>query len=198
MQEMSESVVKKEEAEILPRLLIKYNEEVMPRLMEKFGYKNKLAVPRLSKIVLNMGAGEAAHNQELLEQLMRDLALITGQKPKICRARRPVSNFKIRKGNPVGVKVTLRSKMMYEFLDRFITFAVPRIRDFRGFPVGGFDEEGNYNFGLKEYTIFPEVDLDKVKYSQGMNITITVEKSSGKESFLLLKELGFPFKKTKQ
>jgi len=195
---MSESDIDRERiVNIVPRLLQKYTDEVVPKLMEKFGYKNRMAAPRISKIVINMGAGEAAHNQEFLEQLMRDLALITGQKPKICRARKPISNFKIRKGNPIGVKVTLRNKIMYEFLDRFITFAVPRIRDFRGFPITGFDERGNYNFGLKEYTIFPEVDLDKVKYTQGMNLTITIENSSGEESFFLLKELGFPFKRTK-
>lgn len=181
-----------------PRLLLRYREEVVPGLMEKFGYKNRMAVPRLCKIVLNMGAGEAAHNQDILDQITRDLALISGQKPKLCRARKPISNFKIKKGNPVGVKVTLRSKMMYEFLDRFITFSVPRIRDFRGFALTGFDSEGNYNFGLNEYTIFPEVNLDKVKFPQGLNITINIKGGSPEESLALLGELGFPFKRVKQ
>ena len=179
----------------IPRLLKKYKEEVVPQLMEEFGLKNTLAVPRLEKIVVNMGCGEAAHDPQILEDLSRDLGLITGQKPKVCRARKPISNFKIKRGNPVGLKVTLRRKMMYEFLDRFITFAVPRIRDFRGFEPRGFDAKGNYTLGIEEHTIFAEVDLDKVKHIQGMNITICIRNSTPEKSLILLKKLGFPFRK---
>ncbi len=178
----------------IPRLLEKYRKELLPSLREKFGFKNALSCPRLTKIVVNMGCGEAAHNQDILEQLLRDLAVITGQKPKVCRAKKPISNFKIRKGQPVGLKVTLRGKIMYEFLDRFITFAVPRIRDFRGFPTAGFDEGGNYTLGIDEHTIFPEVDLDKAKHIQGMNITFCIDSGSVEESFELLKGFGFPFR----
>ncbi len=188
---MSKSTVEK----YIPNLLNKYRKEIVPRLMEKFGYKNALQVPRLVKVVVNMGCGEAAHDNSVLEQLSRDLGLITGQKPKVCRARKPISNFRIKKGNPVGLKVTLRRKMMYEFLERLLTFAIPRIKDFRGLDSTSFDNAGNYSFGISEHTIFCEVDLDKVKHTQGMDITVVTTAKTKEEARALLEELGFPFKK---
>ena len=189
---MSQPTLKEE---YIPNLLKKYRQEIVPKLMQKFGYKNPLQVPRLVKVVVNMGCGEAAHDSSILDQLMRDLALITGQKPKVCRARKPISNFKIKRGSPVGLKVTLRRKMMYEFLERLLTFAIPRIKDFRGLNPNSFDNAGNYSFGISEHTIFCELDLDKVKHVQGMDINVVTTAKTKEEARALLEELGFPFKK---
>lgn len=175
------------------RLYKIYKDKIVPKLMEEFKYKNKHQVPKLEKIVVNMGVGEGAHNYEVLERAMEELALITGQKPIITRAKKSISNFKIRKGMPVGCKVTLRKDRMYEFFDRLVNIALPRVRDFRGLSLHGFDGGGNYTFGLKEQTIFPEVNLDKVTKIQGMDITIVTTAKTKEEAYVLLKLLGMPF-----
>ncbi|MCM8773864.1 MAG: 50S ribosomal protein L5 [Candidatus Omnitrophica bacterium] len=180
----------------MPRLLKMYREEIIPKMMERFGYPNKLAVPRLKKIVINMGVGEAVTDSKLVEKSAEELALITGQKPKITRARKPISNFKIKKGMSIGCCVTLRGYRMYEFFDRLVTTAMPRIKDFRGLPVNSFDGRGNYNFGISEQTIFPELDLDKVTRTQGMDISINTDAKSDKEAKELLTLFGFPFKRS--
>jgi len=156
----------------IPRLLKDYRENIVPALKEKLGVKNALAVPRLLKIVINMGLGEATSDSKIVEKAAEELSIIAGQKAKICRARKPISNFKLRKGLPIGCCVTLRKNMMYEFLDRLITIATPRIRDFRGLPANSFDGRGNYTFGLTEQSIFPELNPDKISKTQGMNISI--------------------------
>ncbi|MBL7084687.1 MAG: 50S ribosomal protein L5 [Candidatus Omnitrophica bacterium] len=176
-----------------PRLLERYRKELCPSIMQKFGLKNKLQVPRLKKIVVNMGVGAGAHDIKVLEEACQQLALIAGQRPIITKAHKAISNFKIRKGSPVGCKVTLRGVIMYEFLDRLISVALPRIRDFRGFPSNSFDNAGNYSLGLNEQTVFPEIDIDKVQRLQGMDVTIVMEAKSRALAFELLKAFGFPF-----
>ena len=153
----------------IPRLLKIYREELAQKLIDTFSYKNKMQVPKLSKIVVNMGIGQGISDSKFVEKAANDLGLITGQIPKITRAKKPISNFKLKKGVAIGCCVVLRKTWMYEFLDRLITIAMPRIRDFRGVPRNSFDGQGNYTFGLTEQTIFPEVDLDKVERTQGMN-----------------------------
>lgn len=178
------------------RLYKLYREEIVPELMEKFGYKNIHQVPRLEKIVINMGVGEGAENFEVLEKAMEELATITGQKPVIRRAKKSIANFKIRKGMPVGCKVTLRKDRMYEFFDRLVNVALPRVRDFRGVSAkNGFDRGGNFTLGLKEQTIFPEINLDKVKRIQGMDISIVTTTRRKEEAYELLKALGMPFRR---
>ncbi|MDP2923920.1 MAG: 50S ribosomal protein L5 [Candidatus Omnitrophota bacterium] len=179
----------------IPRLLKLYREEIVSKMREKLGYKNNLSVPRLTKIVVNMGVGVAINDSKLTEKASEELALITGQKAKICRSRKPISNFKLKKGVPVGCCVTMRRYRMYEFLDRLITAAIPRIRDFRGFAPSAFDDKGNYTFGLTEQNVFTEVQLDKITRTQGMNITIVTSASSDKEARELLTLFGFPFRK---
>jgi len=176
------------------RLKDKYAEEVVPSLMERFGIENRMAVPRLDKITVNMGVGEATENKKFLEDASRDLGVITGQKPKINAARRSVSGFRLREGNAVGCMVTLRGKRMYEFLDRLISIVIPRIRDFRGLSPRSFDGRGNYSMGLSEQIVFPEIDLDSVEHTQGMNVTITIRNGTDEMSFELLKGLGMPFR----
>jgi len=179
-----------------PRLLEKYKNEIVPQLMKKFGFKNIMQVPRLEKIVVNMGVGEAITDIKILEKAMEELSLITGQKPIICRAKKAIANFKIKKGNPIGCKVTLRRDRMYEFLDRLINVALPRIRDFRGVSLHAFDGKGNFSLGINEQTIFPEIDYDKVTRIQGMNINIVIKNSKSKEhSIELLRLFGIPFLK---
>ncbi len=180
---------------VIPRLLKRYREEVIPEMMRRFGYKSVMQVPRLEKIVINMGIGEAARDIKILEQAMDELAMITGQRPAIRRARKSISNFKIRRGMPVGCKVTLRRARMYEFFDRFVNIILPRLRDFRGVPVNSFDGRGNYNFGLAEQTIFPEVDLDKVTRVQGMDIAFVTTAKTDEEARVLLELLGMPFRR---
>jgi len=179
---------------MLPRLLEKYKNEIIPQMMEIFKYKNSLQVPRIEKVVINMGIGEAAHDIKILEKAIAELSLITGQKPTLRRAKKAISNFKIKKGNPIGCKVTLRKKMMYEFLDRLINVVIPRIRDFRGLSPNSFDRGGNYSFGISEQTIFPEIDYDKVDRIQGMDISIVTTAKTKEEAFELLKLFGIPFK----
>ncbi len=179
----------------IPRLLVSYRKEIVPKMKEKFGYKNDFAVPRLIKIVVNMGVGEATSDSKLIEKCSYDLSLITGQRPKVTRARKPISNFKIRKGMAIGCCVTLRRYRMYEFLDRLISVAIPRIRDFRGFSLHSFDGRGNYTFGLTEQTVFPEVDIDKVEKTQGMDITINTTALTDEEARELLRLFGFPFRR---
>ncbi|MCQ9208457.1 MAG: 50S ribosomal protein L5 [Omnitrophica bacterium] len=179
---------------MVPRLLEKYRKEIVPELMGKLSLKNKFQVPRLEKIVVNMGVGAGAHDMKILEQAQAELALITGQRPVITKAHKAISNFKIRKGAPVGCKVTLRGKMMYEFLDRLVNVALPRIRDFRGFSLKSFDGAGNYSLGLTEQNIFPELEIDKMQRLQGMDVTIV---STAKDKTLaseLLRAFGFPFR----
>jgi len=178
-----------------PRLLEKYNTEIVPEMMKIFSYKNKLQVPRLEKIVLNVGLGEATQDIKFLEATQNDLAMISGQKPVVTKAKKAIANFKIRKGSPIGCKVTLRRARMYEFLDRLIAVAIPRIRDFRGLSPASFDEAGNYSFGLSEQLIFPEIDVDKVAKVHGMDIIIVTSAKKKNESFELLRLLGIPFAK---
>ena len=176
----------------VPRLLARYRQDIAPALAKQFGRKNMLAVARLEKIVLNIGCGEAAHDAKILEAAQRDLALISGQRPLITRAKKAISNFKIRENDPVGCKVTLRRARMYEFLDRLVNVALPRIRDFRGLNPRGFDRGGNYNFGLKEYTIFPEISLDQVPTPLGMDVVLVTKAKTSEESLALLKAFGLP------
>ncbi|RKZ32518.1 50S ribosomal protein L5 [bacterium] len=178
----------------IPRYKIIFNEEVLPRLKEKFGYENDHRVPRLEKIVVNVGIGEAARNSKLLESVMADLLTITAQKPKVCLAKKSISNFKLRVGMPIGAKVTLRGARMWDFFDRLVNIAMPRIRDFRGANPDSFDGHGNYNIGIEEQIIFPEIDYDKVDAIRGMNITFVTTVDTDEEGFELLKELGFPFR----
>lgn len=180
---------------MIPRLLERYRNEIVPQLMEKYSIKNSLAVPCLEKIVVNMGVGEGHQDLKILEKAMEELSLITGQKPIIRRAKKAIANFKIKKGNPIGCKVTLRRTMMYEFLDRFINVSLARIRDFRGISPGSFDKKGNFTIGLTEQTIFPELEYDKINRVQGMNITIVIKNSkSAEQSRGLLTFFGMPFR----
>ncbi len=177
-----------------PRLKQHYDERVSPRLMEQFEFENPYRVPRIEKVVINVGMGEAAPNPKLLDTVVDELAQITGQKPVVTRARKSISNFGIREGMPVGAKVTLRRERMYEFLDRLITVALPRVRDFRGLNGKSFDGRGNYAMGLKEHIVFPEIDYDKVDEVWGMDIVVCTTARSDDEARALLAELDFPFR----
>lgn len=179
-----------------PRLIAHYREKVVPQLQQRFGYKNLFAVPRLEKIVISMGLGKAVTSGEKgkMEQAEKELGVIAGQKPVRCKARKSVANFKVREGQETGLKVTLRGGRMYEFLDRLITLAMPRVKDFRGVDPKGFDGDGNYNFGFTEQTVFPEVDAAEVTFQQGMNITVVTSANSADEGRELLKGFGFPFR----
>lgn len=179
---------------MIPRLLERYRKEIVPELKLRFKLKNALQVPRLEKIVINMGVGMGAHDIKILDQAAAELAVITGQRPLITKARKAISNFKIRQGSSIGCKVTLRGARMYEFLDRLVNVALPRIRDFRGVSSSAFDQAGNYTLGLTEQTIFPEVDIDKVQKVQGMDITIVISMSDKTLTMELLKAFGFPFR----
>ena len=179
----------------VPRLRVKYEKEVVPAMMKEFRHKNPYEVPRLKKIVINMGVKEGAEDIKILEAVAGDLALITGQKPLVRRARKSISAFKLRQGSPIGLKVTLRGARMYEFFDRLVNVAMPRIRDFRGLPDTGFDGGGNFNFGLQEQIVFPEVDFDKVKKIQGMDLAFVTTAPKKEEAKRLLELFGFPFRK---
>lgn len=181
---------------MIPRLKEKYFNEIVPQMMKDFGYKNKLQVPRLVKVTVNMGVGEAITDIKILDKAQEELGLITGQHPVVCRSKKAISNFKIRVGQPIGCKVTLRHNMMYEFLDRLINVTLPRIRDFRGVSAGSFDDAGNYSMGLNEQYIFPEIEFDRIQRAQGMDINITIKSGNKKESLALLKLLGMPFQAT--
>jgi large subunit ribosomal protein L5 len=172
-----------------------YFNEVVPRLKEKFGYKNIYEVPRLEKICVNMGLGEAVQNPKIIDQALVELAQITGQKPKVCRARKSIAGFKLRKGMPIGVMVTLRRNRMYDFLTRLIHVALPRVRDFKGLSRSGFDGRGNYTLGIVDHTIFPEIDVNKVEKIKGMSVTIVTTAETDEEAYELLKELGMPFRR---
>lgn len=177
-----------------PRLLEKYRNEITPMMMEKFGIKNRMAVPQIEKIVINMGVGEALADVKILDKAIDELGIITGQKPVMRRAKKAISNFKVRENAPIGAKVTLRRKIMYEFLDRLVSISLPRIRDFRGVPGNSFDKAGNYTLGIKEQGIFPEIEYDKISRAQGMDITFVIKKSKTKEqSKELLRLFGMPF-----
>ena len=171
-----------------------YKEQIVPKLMEKFGYKNVMQVPRLSKVTLNMGVGEAVGNKKIMENALSDMAKIAGQKPVTTLARKSIATFKIRDGWPIGCKVTLRRNHMYEFVDRLVNVALPRVRDFRGVSGRSFDGRGNYNMGIKEQIIFPEIDFDQVDAMRGMDIAITTTARTDEEAKALLEAFSFPFR----
>lgn len=177
------------------RLYKQYKEEIIPKLKEEFGYDNVMAIPKLQKIVINVGAGEAINDAKYLDTVVENVGAITGQHPVKTRAKKSVSNFKLREGTPIGCKVTLRKKVMYEFLDRLINLALPRTRDFQGVPNKSFDGRGNYTMGIKEHTIFPEIDVDNTNVVHGMDITFVTNAETDEEAFALLKHFGMPFKK---
>jgi large subunit ribosomal protein L5 len=178
-----------------PRLKKQYNEEIASALKEKFQYKSAMQVPRLKKIVLSQGLGDATADKKLVDNAIQEMSLITGQKAIPTYAKKDISNFKLRKGMPIGAKVTLRGDMMYDFLDRLVAVALPRTRDFRGISAKGFDKRGNYNLGIKEQIIFPEIDIDKINRVSGMDITFVTSANTDEEAFELLKAFGLPFKK---
>lgn len=179
----------------MSRLREKYEKEVVPALMERFGYKNIMQVPKVEKVVINIGVGEAKENPKALEAAVQDLTMIAGQKPVITRAKRSIANFKIRKGMPIGVKVTLRGERMYEFMDKLFNIALPRVRDFKGVSPNSFDGRGNYALGIKEQLIFPEIDYDKIDKIRGMDIIIVTTAKTDEEAKGLLELLGMPFAK---
>jgi len=176
------------------RLKKKYDEQIVPALMKEFGLKNRFQVPEITKIVINMGMGEAVQNVKLIDSAVSELTTITGQKPMVTKAKKAIATFKLRKGMPIGVMVTLRKDRMYEFLDRLINVALPRVRDFKGISNKGFDGRGNYTFGLKEQIIFPEINYDKVDKIKGMNISVVTTGSSDEHGRALLKHFGMPFR----
>jgi large subunit ribosomal protein L5 len=177
-----------------PRLKARYKAEIAPALMKEFSFKNAMQVPRVTKVVVNMGVGEAAKDSKLIEGALRDLTLITGQRPSVSKAKVSIAQFKLREGMPIGAHVTLRGDRMWEFLDRLTTIALPRIRDFRGLNGKQFDGNGNYTFGLSEQSVFMEIPQDSIDRPRGMDITIVTTATNNQEGFALLKQLGFPFK----
>lgn len=190
---MVRSLTKAELASSNPRLLADYRQRIIPSLMKRFGFQNFLRAPQVTKVVLNIGVGEATQDIKLLDLAVADLARVSGQKPSIRKAKKSIANFKLRSGMPVGVMVTLRGKRMYEFLDRLINATIPRIRDFRGVSRKSFDGHGNYSLGIVEHVIFPEIDRDKVTRLWGMDVTIVTSAKNDEEGFELLREMGMPF-----
>tara|TARA_B100001123_G_C15249949_1_gene1002413 strand:+ start:626 stop:1192 length:567 start_codon:yes stop_codon:yes gene_type:complete len=182
---------------MIPRLKEQYEKKIITDLQKEFTLKNKLMVPRITKVVLNMGLGQNANDKKVLQNCIEDMSLISGQKPIVTRFKKSISNFKTRKGMPAGVKVTLRKNKMYEFIDRLVNIALPRIKDFQGLSIDGFDDYGNYTFGIKEHIIFPEINFDKVDRIRGMDITLCTTGRDRKISLALLKALNFPFHKMK-
>ena len=180
-------------ADYTPRMKQRYDEEIVKAMTEKFGYENRLAVPRIEKITLNMGVGEASQDKKKVQTAAEEMALIAGQKPVITKAKKSIAQFKLREGMPIGAKVTLRRDRMYEFLDRLVTIAMPRIRDFRGLNPRSFDGAGNYAMGLKEQIIFPEISYDKIETVRGMDIIVTTTANTDEEGRELLRLFGFPF-----
>ena len=176
------------------RLYTIYKDEIISKLTEEFQYTNIMAVPKLEKIVLNVGVGEAIQDKKVLDTIVSNMALITGQQPVTTKAKKSISNFKLREGMPIGCKVTLRGRIMYEFLDRLVTLALPRTRDFQGVPDKSFDGRGNYTMGIKEHTIFPEIDTDKVTKMHGMDVTFVTSAETDEEAYALRKHFGMPFK----
>jgi large subunit ribosomal protein L5 len=179
---------------IIPRLKTRYREEIVASLKKDFNYSNAMQIPRVVKVVVNMGVGDAARDGKLIEGAVRDLATITGQRPEVRRARKSIAQFKLREGMPIGAKVTLRGDRMWEFLDRLLTIALPRIRDFRGLSPKQFDGNGNYTFGLNEQSMFHEIDPDSIDRQRGMDITLVTTATNDEEGRALLRHLGFPFK----
>ena len=179
---------------MVPRLKERYRKEIVPTLMKEFSYRNVMAVPRLRKIVVNMGLGEAIQNAKLLDAAAQELAQITGQKPVITRARKSIANFKLRKNMPIGAMVTLRGDRMYEFIDRLMNVALPRVRDFRGLSTRAFDGRGNYTLGVRDQLVFPEVEYARVEKIKGMNISIVTDSRTDAEALALLRHLGMPFR----
>lgn len=179
---------------MVPRLKERYRKEIVPALMKEFSYRNVMAVPRLRKITVNMGLGEAIQNAKLLDAATHELSQITGQKPVITRARKSIANFKLRKNMPIGAMVTLRGERMYEFIDRLMNVALPRVRDFRGLSTRAFDGRGNYTLGLRDQLVFPEVDYAKVEKVKGLNISIVTDARTDAEALALLRHLGMPFR----
>jgi large subunit ribosomal protein L5 len=198
-QQKSDKPVEKEAAPTQPpRLQVQFRETIMPALMKQFGYKTTMQVPRITKITLNMGVGEAVADKKVLENAQGDLQKIAGQKPVVTKSRKSIAGFKIRTGYPIGTMVTLRNRRMYEFLDRLVTIALPRVRDFRGVSGRAFDSRGNYNMGVKEQIIFPEIEYDKVDTLRGMNISITTTAKTDEEAKALLAAFRFPFRTERQ
>ena len=185
-------------AAYVPRLRTRYHEEVVPALMKEFGIDNVMAVPRIEKVVLNIGLGEATQNIKLLDEAAEELTLIAGQRATITRARKSIAAFKVREGMPIGCRVTLRGARMWDFLDRLITVALPRVRDFRGLPDGSFDGRGNYTLGVKDHLIFPDLDYDKVDRSKGLNVTIVTSAERNDTALYLLRQLGMPYRRREQ
>ena len=181
------------ESTYLPRLRRDYDDRIVPAMIEKFGYKNRLEVPRLAKIVLNMGVGEATQDKKRVDTAASEMELIAGQKPVVTKAKKSIAQFKLREGMPIGVKVTLRRERMYEFLDRLVTVALPRVRDFRGLNPRSFDGRGNYAMGLKEQIIFPEINYDRIEKVRGMDVIITTTAKTDEEARELLRLFNFPF-----
>jgi len=179
---------------VAPRLKARYRAEIAPALVSQFGYKNPMQVPGLVKVIVNMGVGEAARDSKLIEGAIRDLTIITGQKPQVTKSRKSIAQFKLREGMPIGAHVTLRNDRMWEFTDRLLSIALPRIRDFRGLSPKQFDGNGNYTFGLTEQVVFPEIEQDKVDRTRGMDITFVTTAKTDDEGRALLKALGFPFR----
>jgi len=178
----------------MARMKEKYRNEVLPQMKKEFQHKNDFDVPRVEKVVINMGLGEAIQNIKVIDHAVEELSIITGQRPIVKRARKSVSNFKLREGMPIGCSVTLRRKRMYEFLDRLMNIALPRVRDFRGVSAKSFDGRGNYTLGIREQIIFPEINYDKIDKIRGMNITIVTTAKTDEEALALLKQLGMPFR----
>ena len=183
-----------EATQYTPRLKTRYQDEIRTKLSDEFSYENVMQIPGLTKIVVNMGVGDAARDSKVINGALEDLTAITGQKPQLRRAKKSIANFKLREGMPIGAKVTLRGDRMWEFLDRLLTVALPRIRDFRGLNDKQFDGNGNYTFGLSEQTMFYEIDIDKIDRPRGMDITVVTTATNDDEGRKLLRELGFPFK----
>ncbi len=179
----------------MPTLKTKYQQEIAPAMMQKFGYKSTMQIPRLEKIIVNVGVGEAKENAKVLEAVVGDVSKITGQKPVITKAKKSIANFKLREGMPIGVKVTLRQDKMWEFVDRLFNIALPRVRDFRGINADGFDGRGNYALGIKEQLIFPEIEYDQIDKIRGMNIVFVTTAKTDEEGRELLTQLGAPFAK---
>ena len=179
----------------MARLKDLYNSKIAPALMEKYGYKSKMAIPKLEKIVVSMGVGKAIQDKKYIESAIKDMTMITGQKPLVCKAKISVSNFKLREGEPIGVKVTLRGDRMYEFLDRLINLAIPRVKDFSRVNKKSFDGRGNYSIGFNEQSMFPEIDPSRIDNNQGMNINFVTSANTDSESFEMLELFGMPFRK---
>jgi len=184
------------QAPTIPRLKERYHEQIAPSLREQFGYGNVMQIPAVSKVVVNMGVGEAARDAKLIDGALRDLTAITGQKPQLRRATVSIAQFKLREGQPIGAKVTLRGDRMWEFLDRLVTIALPRIRDFRGLSPKQFDGNGNYTFGVTEQSVFHEIDIDRIDRVRGMDITVVTTAANDDQGRALLRALGFPFKES--